>query len=105
MTRCLPIYRRKIAVKENIERKKKVEKRIRVVGKLDRDEWKMLVEEKFNDKVKLDREKVRKMIPQRFHKWLQVFEKTESEIMPVRKSWDYAINLRKDFVLRKKGHT
>ena len=60
------------------------------------------MEEKFNDKVKLDREKVRKMVPQRFYKWLKVFEKVKSERMPVRKPWDYAINLRKDFVPRKK---
>jgi len=65
----------------------------------------MLMEEKFNDKVELDKEKVRKMIPQRFHKWLKVFEKTESERMLVRKPWDHAINLRKDFVPRKEEHT
>jgi len=63
------------------------------------------MEEKFNDKVELDKEKVRKMIPQRFHKWLKVFEKTESERMLVRKPWDHAINLRKDFVPRKEEHT
>ena len=38
ITRCLPICKKKIAVKENIERKKKVEKRIRAVEKSDRDE-------------------------------------------------------------------
>jgi len=57
MTRCPPICGRKIAVKENIERKKKVGRRIRAIEKLDRDEWKILVEEKFNDEVRLDREK------------------------------------------------
>jgi len=30
-----------------------------------------------------------------------VFEKVESERMPVRKPWDHAINLREDFVPRK----
>ena len=62
----------------------------------------MSIKEKFNDEVKLDREKVRKIVPQRFHKWLKVFEKVESERMPVRKPWDHAINLREDFVPRKK---
>ena len=38
ITRCLPICKKKIAVKENIERKKKVEMRIRAVEKSDRDE-------------------------------------------------------------------
>jgi len=44
------------------------------------------------------------MVLQKFHKWLKVFEKTESERMPVRKPWDYVINLREDFV-PKKGRT
>ena len=59
------------------------------------------MEEKFNNEVELDREKVRKMVSQRFHKWLKVFEKTESERIPVRKPWDHAINLRENFVPRK----
>ena len=63
----------------------------------------MSMEEKFNNEVELDREKVRKMVPQKFHKWLKVFEKAESERMPVRKPWDHAINLIEDFVPRKKG--
>jgi len=102
MTRCPPICRRKIAVKEDIERKKKVERKIRAVEKSDRDKWKILMKEKFNDKVKLDREKVRKMVSQRFYKWLKVFKKAELERMPVRKPWDHAINLREDFVPRKR---
>ena len=40
-------------------------------------------------------------MPQKFHKWFKVFEKTESERIPVRKPWDHAINLREDFVPRK----
>ena len=61
----------------------------------------MSIEEKFNNKVKLDREKVRKIVLQRFYKWLKVFEKAELERMPVRKPWDYVINLKEDFVPRK----
>ena len=57
MTRCPPICGRKIAVKKDIEKKKKVGRRVRAIEKLDRDEWKILVEEKFNDEVRLDREK------------------------------------------------
>jgi len=41
------------------------------------------------------------MVPQKFHRWLKVFEKAESERMPVRKPWDHAINLREDFIPRK----
>ena len=60
------------------------------------------MEKKFDDEVKLDREKVRKIVPQRFHKQLKVFEKVESKRMLVRKPWDHVINLRKDFMPRKK---
>jgi len=45
-------------VKENIERKIKVGRKIRAIEKLNRDEWKMSIEEKFKNKVELDREKV-----------------------------------------------
>ena len=85
MTRCPPICGRKIVVKEEIERKRKLGKRIRAIEKPDRDEWKMLMEEKFNNKVELDKEKVRKMVLPRFYKWLKVLEKVESKMMPVRK--------------------
>jgi len=43
------------------------------------------------------------MVPQRFHKWLKVFGKQESEQMPVRKTWDHAIDLQEEFVPRKGG--
>jgi len=101
MTRYPPICRRKIVVKEEIKKKRKLGKRIRAIEKLDRDEWKMLIEEKFDDEVELNKEKVRKMVPPRFYKWLKVFEKAESERIPVRKPWDYAISLREDFVPKK----
>jgi len=101
MTRCPPISRRSIATKRETEKGRKVERRIRAVRKSDRDEWKLSIEEKFNNKVELDKEKVRKIVLQRFHKWLKVFEKAELERIPVRKPWNYAINLREDFVPRK----
>jgi len=44
---------------------------------------------------------VEKMVSRRFHKYLKVFEKKESERMPTRKTWDYAINLREEFVSKK----
>ena len=102
ITRCPPICGRKIVVKKDIERKKKVGRRIRAIEKSDRDKWKISMEEKFDDEVELDREKVRKMVLPRFHKWLKVFEKAESERIPVRKPWDYIINLREDFIPRKR---
>ena len=44
------------------------------------------------------------MMPQRFHKQLKVFRKAELKRIPVRKPWNHAINLRKDFI-PKKGRT
>ena len=44
---------------------------------------------------------MRKIVPQKFHRWLKVFKKAESERMPVRKPWDYVVNLREDFIPRK----
>jgi len=41
------------------------------------------------------------MISKRFHKYLKVFEKKESERMLTRKTWDYTIDLREGFVLKK----
>jgi len=59
------------------------------------------MKEKFNEEIELDKEKVRKMVPWKFHKWLKVFEKVESERMLKRKPWNYAINLKEEFVPRK----
>jgi len=45
---------------------------------------------------------VEEMVSRQFHKNLKVFEKKESEKIPTRKTWDHAINLRDDFVPKKK---
>jgi len=68
MTKCLLIYGRSIVVKEDIEKRRKVGRRIRTIEKLDRDEWKMLMKEKFDNEVELYKKKVKKMVSQRFHK-------------------------------------
>ena len=41
------------------------------------------------------------MVPKQFHKYLKVFEKKDSERMPMRKAWDHAIDLREGFVPKK----
>jgi len=41
------------------------------------------------------------MVPRQFHKYLKVFEKKDSERMPMRKAWDHAIDLREGFVPKK----
>ena len=37
------------------------------------------------------------MVPRRFLKWRKVFRKVELERMPMRKVWDYAIDLKETF--------
>ena len=48
-----------------------------------------------------DKEVLRKLVPRRFWKWKKVFGKKESERMPVRKTWDHAIELNEGFTPRK----
>ena len=45
---------------------------------------------------------VKEMVPRRFYKYLKVFEKKASERMPMRKTWNHAIDLRKGFVPKKR---
>jgi len=101
MTRCLPLCGRNLVVKEDIEQRKKIEKRIRNMEKTNRDEWEWTMEEKFDKEIELDGEKVKEMVPLKFHKWLKVFGKVKLERMPMRKSWNYIINLKEDFIPKK----
>ena len=45
--------------------------------------------------------KTEEMVLRQFHKYLKVFEKKESERIPIRKAWDHAIDLREGFVPKK----
>jgi len=75
MIRCPPICgRRKQEVKE------------KEVRKTERDE---------------DEEVLKRLVPRRFWKWKKTFGKRELERMPVRKTWDHAIELKKGFTPRK----
>ena len=76
MTRCPPICG-----------KRKKEEKKKEVKKIEKDE---------------DEEILRKLVPKRFWKWKKVFGKKESERIPVRKAWDYVIELKEGF-LPKKG--
>ena len=57
-------------------------------------------EEKETDLIKI--RTVEEMVLRQFHKYLKVFEKKELERMPMRKTWDHAIDLREGFVLKKR---
>ena len=60
-----------------------------------------MIEEKQDKEEDLIRT-VEEMVSKSFYKYLKVFEKKELERMLTRKIWDYAINLRKGFVSKKK---
>ena len=60
------------------------------------------MEKKFDEKIELDRKKVKEIVPQKFHKWLKVFRKVELERIPMKKLQNYVINLKEDFVPRKR---
>jgi len=41
------------------------------------------------------------MVLEKFHKWIKVFSKKQSEMMPMRKVWNHAIDVKEGFVPRK----
>jgi len=47
--------------------------------------------------MEINHQKIETMVPRKFHWWLKVFGKMESERIPVRKVWDYAIDVREEF--------
>jgi len=44
----------------------------------------------------------KKLVSEKFHRWIKVFSKKQLERMSIRKIWDYAINMKEKFVLRKR---
>ena len=75
MTCCPPIYG-----------KRKQEEKEREVKKVEKNK---------------DKETLERLVSKRFWKWKKVFSKRESERMPVQKTWDYAIELKEGFTLKK----
>jgi len=53
------------------------------------------------EKVENSEEETKRLVPERFYKWIHVFGKKASERMPTRKLWDYAIDIKEEFVPRK----
>ena len=47
-------------------------------------------------------EKAKRMVPEKFHKWIKVFGKKQSERMPTKKVWDHAIDVKEEFVPKKR---
>jgi len=57
-------------------------------------------EEKKEDLIKI--KTVEKIVLKKFHKYLKIFEKKKLERMLIKKTWNYTINLREDFILKKR---
>ena len=49
------------------------------------------------EEVKVDHRKIEEMVLQKFLRWRKVFGQMESERIPTRKIWDYAIDLKETF--------
>jgi len=67
--------------------RRKQEKKEKEVKKVKKDE---------------DKETLKKLVPKRFWKWKRVFGKKELERMLVQKTWDHAIELKNEFILKKR---
>jgi len=98
MTRCLPLCGKNKEKKRKRE-KCKLEREKREVEEEGAIRW--VVDEKEDwgreEEMEIDHQKIERMVPSKFHKWLKVFGKVESERMPVRKTWDHAIDLKDEF--------
>ena len=84
--------------REEKEKKKKQKKgRTGEVRKVI-EEWEIWDEEEEAAKSEAE---AKKLVPERFHKWIKVFGKKQSERMPTRKLWDYAIDVKEGFIPQK----
>ena len=84
--------------KEEKEKKKKQKKGRTVEVRKIMEKWEIWDEEE--EAVKSEAE-AKKLVPERFHKWIKVFGKKQSERMPIRKLWDYAIDMKEGFMPQK----
>jgi len=85
--------------KEKRQREKKKEFRKQAVE--EEIEIARMIEEKQEEEDLIEIRMVEKMVPRRLYKHLKIFEKEESEWMLMRKTWDHAIDLKKEFVPKK----
>jgi len=90
----------KLGWKKQKEQEEKKERRKPTIEKVRMIE--RIMEEKEEEKKDLiELRATEEMVPRRFYKYLKVFEKKDSERMPTRKTWNYAIDLREGFVPKK----
>jgi len=96
MTRCPPLCGGRSQKKEKVKMTATEEEEKIVHWAIDnKEDWGREKE------IEEDHRKIKEMVPKKFLKWRKVFGKVESERMPKRKIWDYAIDLKETFKLRK----
>jgi len=90
-----PGWKKQKEKKEKKERRRPMIEEVKIIERI--------MEEKENDEEEdlIELRATEEIVLQRFYKYLKVFEKKDSERMPMRKVWDHAIDLREDFVLKK----
>ena len=80
------------------EKKRKQKKGKTIEVKKVAKEWEIWDEE---EEIVRSEAEAKKLVPEKFHKWIKVFEKKQSERMPMRKLWDHVIDIKEGFVPRK----
>jgi len=97
MTRCPPLYRRNMKLKE--EKGERKEERLATLEEEKMVRWAVDDKEDWRreEEVKVDHRKIEEIVPQKFLKWRKVFGKVESERIPMRKIWDHVIDLKEMF--------
>ena len=63
------------------------------------EEWEIWDEE---EEAARSEKEARKLVSEKFHQWIKVFDKKQLERMPTRKVWNYMIEVKEGFVLRKR---
>jgi len=96
MTRCPPLCG---GVKIKEEERKKRGKRVATLEEEKIIRWAIDDKEDWEreEEIEEDYRKIEEMVPRKFLKWKKVFGKIESERIPMRKVWDYAIDLKETF--------
>ena len=83
------------------KQEEKEEKRGRPVIEEEKIIKRILTEKEEEEEDEIEIRATEEMVPRWFYKYLKVFEKKDSERMPMRKTWDHAIDLREGFVPKK----
>ena len=83
---------------EEKDKKKKQKKEKTIEIKKVAEEWEIWNEEEEAAKSEAE---VKKLVPEQFHKWIKIFGKKQSKRIPTQKIWDYVIDMKKGFMLRK----